>query len=128
MDLNIKQHECFACMTHKQDVKVISTWKFSWIVLDYATGKGMLFMGTDVLKKRGRFEWKYSAYVHEAQNCLPGFRLTSLLGPTFPHQQWALCLSFPFPPTCKRPWTVQFLPREAVLRRGEASGRWLESP
>lgn len=62
MRLNIKQYECFACMTHKRDLKVIPTWKFSYFMFDYTTEKRMLFMGTDVLEnKEETFEWKHSA-------------------------------------------------------------------
>lgn len=39
-------------MTHKEDLKVISTWEVSYFIFDYATKKGMLFMGTYVLKKK----------------------------------------------------------------------------
>ena len=39
-------------MTHKEDLKVISTWKFSYFTFDYATEKKMLFMGTYMLKKK----------------------------------------------------------------------------
>ena len=39
-------------MTHKEDLKVISTWEVSYFIFDYATEKGMLFMGTYVLKKK----------------------------------------------------------------------------
>ena len=52
-------------MTHKEDLKVISTWKFSYFTFDYAAEKRMLFMGTYMLKKKKKknkketFEWKH---------------------------------------------------------------------
>ena len=39
-------------MTHKEDLKVISTWKFSYFTFDYAAEKRMLFMGNYMLKKK----------------------------------------------------------------------------
>lgn len=41
-------------MTHKQDLKVISTWKFSQFTVNYVAGEGMIFMGTSGWKKKER--------------------------------------------------------------------------